>query len=178
VLRHWARCGPDCLSPSDVSRGSIRSAIPIGYDQRDTDEGYQSPNAASSKGDRSPSGSLSSPGYSYREQRRDSTSDSRRLTRDLNGMVSSPEGAQQAFQILAGTERSFQDIDPQQRRYSSGTSVKRNTEMCDRDDSRMLQQPHESNADITNVIRGGKALRANDKMLDDVRHARTTHHVP
>jgi hypothetical protein len=138
----------------NVSRGSIHSAIPIGYDH---------------KGDHNASGSIHSSGS-------DGTSDSRRLARDLSGLVSSPEVARpdtqhrrQEFQIPAGgAERSFQEIDAREERCPLGMTFKRTTVMYDRGASWMLQQSHESDPDTNVMIHGREALRTNDMMLNDI----------
>jgi hypothetical protein len=138
----------------NVSRGSIHSAIPIGYDH---------------KGDHNASGSIHSSGS-------DGTSDPRRLARDLSGLVSSPEVARpdtqhrrQAFRIPAGgAERSFQEIDAREERCPPGMTFKRTTVMYDRGASWMLQQSHESDPDTNVMIHGRETLRTNDMMLNDI----------
>jgi hypothetical protein len=45
--------------------------------------------------------------------------------------------------------------------------------MYDRDESWMLQQPHESDPDTNVMINGRKSLRTNDMMLDDVKQMHT-----
>jgi hypothetical protein len=111
-------------------------------------------------------------------------------------MMSSPEGARQAFQIPAGgTGSSFQEIDAREERYrqdrpgefacsmdhgpidsAPGLAFKRATEMYDRDESWMLQQSHESDADIHVMLHGRKALRTNDVMLNDVQQVPIANH--
>jgi hypothetical protein len=139
----------------NASRGNNNRAIPIAYEHQGNHN---------TSGSIKTSVSVDSRGSNH-ERRHDS-----QLERDLNGMVSSPEGARQAFQIPAGTERSPQDIDSHEDHYPFGVSVKRTTEMYDREESWVLQQSHESDRDTNFMINGRNALRSNsnDMMQNDM----------
>jgi hypothetical protein len=136
----------------DVSRGSGRSAIPSGYDHHGADGRYQSPGAGASQGSHNASGSTNSPD-SNRGRHGGSMFYSAQLIRDLSGMMSSPEGARQAFQIPAGGAGTFlQEIDEREENgrqdrpgefacsmdhgpidSAPGVAFERTSEMCERD---------------------------------------------